>query len=142
MMLLSIALLKVESMEITKNTLSFSLQTNINREIKCSLLDAYGDLVDSSTIPIFKVDSVTFKSLHPHSTYYLNCQAFSKKAQDTGLSSIIAETKPIEIHTKRSFLGVLFSTVLIGMLLSVVLLIVLAVVRYHMDKANTNAYGF
>lgn len=129
-------------MEITKNTLSFSLQTNINREIKCSLLDAYGDLVASSTIPIFKVDSITFKSLHAHSTYFLNCQAFSKRAPGIGLSSIIAETKPVEIHTKRSFLGVLFSTVLMGMLLSVVLLVVLAVVRYRMDKANSNGYGF
>lgn len=123
----------IENLEVTKNSISFNLKSNLNREIKCSLMDSYGDLISTSSVSIFKSNFVQFKSLSSHSLYYMNCQVFSKRAKDI---TILAETKPIEIQTKRSFFGTLFTGIVVIMAISVTLLIVLAIVKYRLDHIN------
>lgn len=133
--------MKIENLVVTKNRVSFSLKSNINREVKCSLLDAYGDLVVSVPVTMFKADDVSFKSLHSHSTYFINCQAFSRKTKNNDITSILAETKPIEITTKRSFIQIFSSLIISVMVISIIVLAVLAVIRYRMEYGSSKLYN-
>ena len=135
-----IAEMKIENLIVTKNRVSFSLKSNINREVKCSLLDAYGDLVVSVPATMFKADDVSFKALHSHSTYFINCQAFSRKTKNNDITSILAETKPIEITTKRSFIQIFSSLIISVMVISIIVLSVLAVIRYRMEYGSSKLY--
>lgn len=128
--------MNIEKMEVSKNSIAFNLNSNLNQEVRCSLMDAYGDLVSSASVSIFKSNHVQFRSLSSHSVYYLNCQVFSKHAKEV---TLLAETKPIEIQTKRSVLGTLFVGIVVIMAVSMVLLIVLAIIKYRSDQANQAA---
>ena len=52
----------------------------------------------------------------------------------------IAETKPIEITTKRSFIQIFSSLIISVMVISIIVLSVLAVIRYRIEYGSSKLY--